>query len=296
MKSFRKLLAESVARFHLEKLHEIFCYSGLGNIWYRMTCKEQVKEDVRYYSNPDIQKRIEQILAKLSDEESRITYEKVIRFRQYHYGKDRPHFTKPQYFIKELGKSRDEEVFIDGGGYIGDTYKEFLKWSHSHYERYIFFEPGTVNFEKFKATTNDKRVCFKNLGLWNKQTNLYFTGGTSGAERIIEDEEQGNNVSLERVPVTAIDLVPECEKATFIKMDIEGSEMKALEGAVNTIKNNRPKLAICIYHSNEDMLRIPEWCFENLERYSFYIRHHHYLPCDTVFYAIPEEMISKQEA
>lgn len=288
MAKIRQMLAESVTRFHLEKLHAIFCYSGLGNIWYRMTCKEQMKKDEEYYNNADIKKRIEYIIGKLSDEESKVTYKKAIKFRQHHYGKDRPKFTKPQYFIRELGKSINEEVFIDGGGYTGDTYRDFLKWSNNQFKRYVYFEPSLINYKKFKTTIDDKRISFLNLGLWNKQTNLYFTGGTSGAERVIESKEE--NLLLESVQVTAIDLVKECAEATFIKMDIEGSEMKALEGAINTIKNNRPKLAVCIYHSNEDMLRIPEWCFEHLEGYRFYIRHHHYLPCDTVFYAIPQEI------
>lgn len=43
----------------------------------------------------------------------------------------------------------------------------------------------------------------------------------------------------------------------FIKMDIEGAEMPALEGGMKTIQECRPQLAISIYHSNEDFINIP---------------------------------------
>ena len=84
-----------------------------------------------------------------------------------------------------------------------------------------------------------------------------------------------------------MDETTECVDATFIKMDIEGSEMNALKGAIKTIKRNHPLLAICIYHRNEDMLDIPEWILGLGLDYKYYVRQHFCLPTDTVFYAIP---------
>ncbi len=46
---------------------------------------------------------------------------------------------------------------------------------------------------------------------------------------------------------------------TFIKMDIEGSELAALRGAERIIRQQRPKLAICVYHKPEDMWEIPNF-------------------------------------
>lgn len=283
----KKILADAVYKFHLEAAYKVFSYSGLGGVWYRIMYRSQMKQDIEYYQRPEVQTRIKRIIPQFADDESRVTYKKAIKFKQKRYGKDRPRVTYPQYFLPSLiGDGADEEVFIDGGGFIGDTYDEFINWSHNRFRSYVFFEPSTVNLEKFKDRIDDKRIKCRNEGLWNEKATLCFSGGTSEGERIIEGNSEDNN-RVVNINVTAIDLEPECEHATFIKMDIEGSELNALKGAINTIRKNRPKLAICIYHSNEDMLRIPEWCFKNLNNYRFYVRHHHYLSCDTVLYAIP---------
>jgi hypothetical protein len=71
---------------------------------------------------------------------------------------------------------------------------------------------------------------------------------------------------------------------TFIKMDVEGAEMKALYGARKTIEKHRPKLAICLYHNIEDFWNIPlllsEWA-----PYRFHIHHHSNTYLETVLYA-----------
>lgn len=70
-------------------------------------------------------------------------------------------------------------------------------------------------------------------------------------------------------------------------MDVEGAELNALKGAKKVIETNRPKLAISIYHSNEELLAIPEYLHSTLVDYSFYVRHHSLNWQDTVLYAIP---------
>lgn len=74
---------------------------------------------------------------------------------------------------------------------------------------------------------------------------------------------------------------------TYLKADIEGSEMRMLRGAENTIKNFHPKLAISVYHKRDDLLTIPKFISGLYHKYRFGLRMHHNFS-DLVLYAIPE--------
>ena len=69
-------------------------------------------------------------------------------------------------------------------------------------------------------------------------------------------------------------------------MDIEGAELPALQGAKNTIQKNKPKLAISIYHSNEDMLRLAEYIHGIVPEYKLYVRAHTMGIAETILYAV----------
>ena len=121
-------------------------------------------------------------------------------------------------------------------------------------------------------------------GLSDRETILSFSGDGPYFRMVESDVPVEGAVN---VPVINIDAVPECQDATWIKMDIEGSEMAALHGARNVIQRNHPKLTICIYHSDEDMIRIAEYVHEIAPEYKLYVRHHKKNHGETVLYAIP---------
>ena len=78
------------------------------------------------------------------------------------------------------------------------------------------------------------------------------------------------------------------ERVTFIKMDIEGAELESLKGAGRIIiREQKPKLAICVYHKKEDIFDIPEYILSLNPKYKLYLRHYTLGEWDTVLYAIP---------
>jgi len=73
--------------------------------------------------------------------------------------------------------------------------------------------------------------------------------------------------------------------ASFIKMDIEGSEYEALIGAKDTISKYHPKLAISLYHKPEDLIQIPYYIKSLCPEYRFYLRLHSYYSEELILYA-----------
>ena len=65
-----------------------------------------------------------------------------------------------------------------------------------------------------------------------------------------------------------------------------GAEMNSLMGAKKQIQQNRPKLAICIYHRLQDLWEIPMYIKSLVPEYKFYVRHHTTSIGDTVLYAV----------
>ena len=87
--------------------------------------------------------------------------------------------------------------------------------------------------------------------------------------------------------IEGYDNIVDQEGVTFIKMDIQGSELAALHGAENTIRKSKPKLAICIYHKPEDLITIPQYIYSVMPDYKLYLRNHQFISKETVLYAIP---------
>lgn len=191
-----------------------------------------------------------------------------------------------QYFdLLDLNESLSEnEVFVDGGAYDGQTTLNFFTILSQRGIKDGFsylWEPDLGNVEKIKrklSQVNNERFEVIEQGLWNSKTKLAFGAeGTTGS-RI---DESGTGI----VEVDSIDSI--CtQKPTFIKMDIEGAELNALEGARKVITGYKPKLAICIYHKVDDFIAIPKKVLEMNPAYRLYIRHYSFGGGETVLYAI----------
>jgi len=95
------------------------------------------------------------------------------------------------------------------------------------------------------------------------------------------------------IPVTTIDRLVESgqiERVDFIKMDIEGYELKALRGATKTLCRFRPKLAISVYHRAADLYEIPTFLSRLGLGYKLLLEHYTIHAEETILYAIaPEE-------
>lgn len=183
-----------------------------------------------------------------------------------------------QYF-DDIIQLNDNEVFVDGGCYDFGTSERLL--SRCTAKKIYAFEPDINNLKKVNESIERKNL--KNVevipaGMWDSNTKLHFSAQGSIMSRV---DEKGTD----EIEVVAIDQVVS-GRVTFIKMDIEGSELKALRGAENVIKAYKPKMAICIYHKPEDIFDIPAYIQSIVPEYKFCIRHYALNASETVLYAV----------
>ncbi|MGQ0709302.1 MAG: FkbM family methyltransferase [Rhodoferax sp.] len=172
------------------------------------------------------------------------------------------------------------EIFLDGGAFVGDTLGQFLLFNDGCYSRYYAVEPDERNvglLAEYVEKNSLANVELIGAGLWSDCGVLKFSGAGSTESKVAED---GETV----IDVVAIDEV--APDATFIKMDIEGAEMEALNGARNTILNNRPKLAVCVYHEPSHLWEVPSFIKSIHPEYKIYFRQHNTISTELVMYAI----------
>ena len=183
----------------------------------------------------------------------------------------------------------ENEIFVDCGAFNGDTIMKYVSFTNGVYRKIYAFEPSSVNLSKLKENIKEvPRVEIIEEGTWSRKGVLEFEENCS-ASRIIEN---GSKATVP-VPVTTIDEIVGDESVTFIKMDVEGSELESLKGASDTIRNYMPKLAICCYHKKDDIINLYRYIksFNTDEvEYMFYLRHHSNSVYETVLYAIPKRV------
>lgn len=231
--------------------------------------------------------KYEEVYNILEDEKSKKVYRAVLKFREhYKYSDIKNVISYPQYFVEDIFDKYEDEVFVDGGAYTGDTICSMLKVIPSSCIKKIYaWEPDAGNskilqyeVKKMLSRTRGKvEVELCPYVLYKEVTNISFQNTANGASKI--DEEGSVSVLTNTIDNCCVD-------ATFIKMDIEGGEIEALYGAKNTIINNRPKLAICIYHTDNHLYEIPLLIHKWVPEYKIYIRHHGQMEAETVMYAL----------
>ena len=187
-----------------------------------------------------------------------------------------------QYFgLREL-TPEPEEVFVDGGAYDGLTALSFAKWAGNSFSHIYCFEPDAANQElcqrRLSSFQPDKAEIIPK-GLWSQRSILHFDSQGGQGSSLAETGE----VSVE---VTSLDEELQGQKVTFIKMDVEGAELASLKGAEKIILEQRPKLAICVYHKPEDIFEIPQLLLSYHEDYRFFLRQYALGGAETVLYAI----------
>ena len=191
-----------------------------------------------------------------------------------------------QYF--DYFEARENEVFVDCGCFDGATCYNFAGWCGSKGFDHIYsFEADPKNYARAKEILAPLGKCdLYPYGTADVNKKVYFTADAFETSCIISKEaaEKRNFEGVEEIEVRALDDVLAGKKITYIKMDIEGAEYEALQGARKLIMENRPRMAISVYHKFEDFVVLADLVLKMHPDYRIAFRHSGYDDLETVMY------------
>lgn len=182
----------------------------------------------------------------------------------------------------------ENEVFVDCGCFDGATCFNFAGWCGSKgFEHIYSFEADPKNYEKSKELLAPLRKCeLFPYGTSDANKKVYFASDAFETSCIIsrEEAEKKNFEGVTEIETVALDEVLAGKRVTFIKMDIEGAEYEALMGARKLIMENRPRMAISVYHKFEDFVTLADLVLSMHPDYQIAFRHYGFDDLETVMY------------
>jgi FkbM family methyltransferase len=174
------------------------------------------------------------------------------------------------------------DIVFDCGAFTGNTSMYFSKKAGGNGHVYCF-EPS----HKTRAQLKNNLQKYKNssvypFAVFRSNQNVIFDAGNA----------EGSCISKSGITVRAITLdsfardngIP---RVDFIKMDIEGGEVDAIEGATGIIQQYTPKMAISAYHRTLDVVMLPKLILSINKNYKFYLRHYSNREFETVLFCAP---------
>ena len=232
--------------------------------------------DIRNMMNDNNSKEILDILvyAKITGNES--LCENIYEGNQY--------FAIPKFKFGSIN-----EIFFNVGAYTGDTVERIIYSRLGGFKHIYAFEPGKKQFEamnirierlKKEWAINDNKISLVNLGVSDKNEVLEFNDNSD----LLCNRVSNIKVNTIKIKTCSVDSFLNGKEINFLISDIEGYELNMLQGASNTIKTYKPKMAISVYHKPDDLLAIPKFIKNLVPEYKFALRHHNITFDDTVLY------------
>ena len=195
------------------------------------------------------------------------------------------------YYPADLVPLNEHEVLVDCGAFDGDSIRLFLNRTAGRF-RYIYaLEPDAKNRRALHTYLSSlpniaaQNICVLPFGLSDRDEVVSFDSTGTIGSRVVPDSR------LESIECRRLDNILQGPPPTFIKMDIEGAEPKAILGASTTIRAARPILAVCAYHKCEHLWTLPALIKAVLPEYLIFLRRYAEECWETVYYAIPPERL-----
>ena len=185
----------------------------------------------------------------------------------------------------DVGAEPGDRV-IDGGGCWGDTALYFANLVGPE-GQVLTFEPDAENLRLLQHNRSRNpvagaRIEVREAALWDRSGERLSIESAGPGTRVGPD---GRGATVVSETVDALLERGDLDRVDFIKLDIEGTELKALQGAERTLRRFRPRLAIAAYHAPNDLVELSGFLTELGVGYRFALKHNSMDQYETVLFA-----------
>jgi FkbM family methyltransferase len=190
------------------------------------------------------------------------------------------------YFPGDLVTFGPDDHWVDCGAFDGDTVRAIIERSGGRFRQITAIEPDTDNFRRLKGLIQAQPEEYRSKIIAHRVA----AGDRHGIARFSATATAGSAFSPEgtvEVECVRLDDLLAGTRPTFIKMDVEGAEPKALQGASSIIRTARPVMAVCLYHSQSHLWQLPSLIKSFDPDYRLFLRRHSDDCWETVCYALP---------
>ncbi|HWX56729.1 MAG TPA: FkbM family methyltransferase [Verrucomicrobiae bacterium] len=205
----------------------------------------------------------------------------------------RPDSPAKMYFPGFL-RLRPDEVFADCGAFDGDTLRQYLRATKGQFSHVTCLEADPSNFELLRnwarTLPQKDRITLVHGAVTHDGKNVQFSAsGDVAAHKVTDNGEAGQVITVPGVRLD--DLTP---SPTFVKMDIEGSEMGAIQGGERLLRSGQTAWAMTLYHHLEDFWVIPLHFRSAAPQLKLFLRHYAEDYAETICYALPPDRVAKE--
>lgn len=238
---------------------------------------------------------VELVMSALADNESKryfASYMNTVLTMNPTYLTCNPRIVSPYVYQgeQEWVIPRKGDCIVDCGAFTGDTMERLI---HTAENDCIFWgiEPVLGNYQALCQAAKN----FPNIGpivwqyaLGDRPGQIEITSEAEVTPRAtIHGEYAGEDHSVTvKVPVETLDRLFSNQKVDYIKMDIEGEEVRTLMGAQSIIVRDRPTMMLSAYHMIEHLWEIPLLLQKLVPSYRIYCGHQPNALLEPEFYCI----------
>jgi FkbM family methyltransferase len=218
-----------------------------------------------------------QAYESLADDESRAVFSSVINYK----------LTGKMKYLLSVYSTRDEiyslmprnniETVVDAGAYNGDTAREAKEY-FPNLKRIFAIEPDKRNFKKlvkYSEAESDLDIIPINSAAWSDNgIGSFSESGNRNSTAVATASFEHRNDEISFIKIDSIT----DSRIDYIKYDVEGAELQAIEGSSLAISRHYPCLLISLYHRSRDIFELVNFIKNNYSQYTLFLRRLRCLP------------------